>query len=113
MGAAVRFAAVSKVQAAARGAVSRRSIRATAAAVTVFQAYTRGGRVRNNLSRRCTVAVKMQSAAGAVSAHAWVGRMRKERRALLTSVVIQKAWRGAAVRSTLSRRTIAAAVLQR
>lgn len=109
--ASAQKSATVKLQAAVRGIVTRRTIRAITAAAAVIQAHARGRRARDDLSRRRAAAVRMQVAVRVVSASARVARMREEHRRQLAAVTIQNTVRGAVARTT--RRAMAAIMMQR
>ena len=88
-----RTAAVVRVQALARGVVTRRTLRAANAAASVVQAWARARAARHERACSFTTApVRVQPA---------------------TPVALQALWRGVMSREALFRKTIAAVTLQR
>ena len=109
--------AVIRVQALARGVVTRRTLRTSNAAATLVQAYVRARQARHEVARRFAAAVQTQSAAGVVATEAAmfiaVNNVPEDRCLRREAVVVQARWRGVMSRKTLLCKTMAAIAVQR
>ena len=105
--------AVIRVQALARGVVTRRTLCTSNAAATLVQAYVRARQARREVARRFAAAVRTQSAAGVVAAEAAAFIVPEGRCLRREAVVIQALWRSVMSRRTLLCKTMAAIAVQR
>ena len=105
--------AIIRVQALARGVVSRRTLRTSNAAATLVQAYVRARQARHEAARRFDAAVRTQSAAGVVAAEAAAFIVPEDRCLRREAFVLQALWRGVMSRKTMLCKTMAAIAVQR